>query len=102
MEAIADNLPERITAHAVRRFRPCAHCEGIGSDELMIHGSRDHDAGLRFHTACYVKRYGFTAVLDLPRAEQEKFRLCDLTTKQMRKLIDTMATYKPATAKLDK
>jgi hypothetical protein len=87
MKAIADNLPEKMTAHAVRRLRPCSHCQGIGDDGLMIHGERGHDADLRFHTGCYVERYGFEAVVELPSAERDKFRMRDLTVPQMRKLL---------------
>lgn len=90
-----DNVPEKITAHTVRRIRACSHCKGIGVNELMVHGSRGHDADLNFHTKCYVERYGFEAVLGLPRAEQAKFRVCDLNIKQMRKLVDILAGEAP-------
>lgn len=63
------------------------HCNGVGDGTQMIHGSRGHDAGLRIHTACYVQRYGFEAVKELPKAERDKFRMCDLTLQQMRQLM---------------
>lgn len=83
-----DNMPEKLTAHAIRRLRPCHHCEGIGDGNLMIHGSSGHDGGWLFHTACYIKSFGFDAALrHLPASELGKFRLCDLTPAQMQKLI---------------
>jgi hypothetical protein len=39
------------------------------------------------HTVCTVKRYGFRFVTKLPLREREKFRLCDLSIRQCRRLM---------------
>lgn len=81
-----DNIPEKLTAHAVRRLRTCFHCKGLGDGKQMIHGSSGHDAGNIFHTVCYLGRYGFDAALNhLNVSELGKFRMCDLTQRQMLK-----------------
>ena len=81
-EPLTDNLPEPMKAHDVRHIRQCSHCGGIGDDRLMIHEDDD-----RIHTKCYLKRSGFTAALKLTRSERDKFRVCDLTIPQMRRLL---------------
>ena len=82
---VIDNVPEgALTAHAVRRLRPCAHCAGIGDHQQMILSA----AGQHYHTGCYVASVGFAAVLRLSRAERGKFRLCDLSVRQARKLLE--------------
>jgi hypothetical protein len=77
-----DNMPEHLTAHAIRRLRPCTYCKGMGDGNLMIR----HGADERIHTHCFVVGMGYPAALKLSAEEMGKFRLCDLTASQMRKL----------------
>jgi hypothetical protein len=78
-----DNIPAKLTAHAVRRLTMCAVCGGLGDKALMIHGDT--------HTSCFVERFGFERTYALPAAECAKLRLCDiskLTSPQCRKIFD--------------
>jgi len=75
-----DNVPEKLTAHAVRRLRPCGVCGGIGDRDMMIYGAT--------HTSCYLKAYSFGDLLALPASERGKFRLKDLTMQQMKRLLE--------------
>lgn len=77
-----DNMPAHMTAHAIRRLRPCTHCKGLGDGNLMIRVGKYE----RIHTHCFVVGEGYPAALKLPAEEMGKFRLCDLTASQMRKL----------------
>jgi hypothetical protein len=82
-------MPDKVTAHAVRGFRPCFHCKGVGHKDHMVLGEHGHDADGYFHTRCYVERYEFSSVLALSARNRGMFRLCDLSKSQMRQLMDT-------------
>jgi len=84
MKAIIDNVKGFRTAHDVRRLRVCQGCHGLGSTGQMIQLADDH-----WHTRCFRVRQGFKAVLALPLAQRDKFRMCDLTLREMQRLIDT-------------
>ena len=84
---IYDNLPEKLTAHAIRRLRPCVLCNGFGDRDEMIVPSLGSEE--RFHTQCYIEACGFDAALRLPTSERGKFRLCDVTWQQARQLSNT-------------
>ena len=88
---LIDNVDD-MRAHAVRRLVECAHCKGLGDKHQMILGSHGHDAALQYHTQCYRRRFGFDAVLRLSSIQRDKFRLCDLSPKEMRKLISQRPT----------
>jgi hypothetical protein len=77
-----ENMPEHLTAHAIRRLRPCTYCKGLGDGSQMIRAEGD----LRTHTHCFVLEHGYAATLKLSAEEMGKFRLCDLPASQMRKL----------------
>lgn len=77
------------TSHDVRRIRVCSHCEGSGFQESMIHpGYEQLGWGLHFHPQCYLAKYGFRVVKKLSLTQRDKFRVKDLNTRQMRRLID--------------
>lgn len=65
-----DNMPAKITAHAVRRMAVCHICGGFGDRTLMI--ERTH------HTSCTVQTLAASALAKLPKGERRKFRLIDL------------------------
>lgn len=79
MKPITDNLPTKITAHAVRGLRLCKHCGGLGHKDHMVHGTH--------HTLCWKLAKGFKAVLSLPLKEREKYRVRDLTIRQAHQLV---------------
>lgn len=83
MKPIIDNMPEKLTAHAIRRLCQCGRCRGMGDGEQMIENET-----LKYHTTCYVKKFGLRAVLALPRADLGKLRIRDLTRRQMQRLMD--------------
>jgi hypothetical protein len=66
----ADNMPDKLTAHAIRRLTVCAICGGMGDRTLMISGS--------IHTSCAVETMTAKELLALPVKERGKIRLCDL------------------------
>ena len=45
---------------------------------------------LFFHPQCYVKRFGFRMVTKLPLEQRNRFRLCDLNARQMRRLMELL------------
>jgi hypothetical protein len=57
----------------------------MGDAEQMMESDK-----LKYHTACYVRKFGFRAVLALPRAERGKLRICDLSRRQMQRLMDAI------------
>lgn len=71
------------TAHDVRHLCVCSVCGNVGDDREMI---PRHDA--RYHTKCFVENFGEALVERLPRAERDKFRLCDVSHEFMCKLLD--------------
>lgn len=83
-----DNMDDVRTAHDIRRLVQCAHCRGIGDRAQMIVGPESGAGTALHHTRCFIERYGFNAVLELPKAELGKFRLCDMTRAQARRLLD--------------
>lgn len=86
-----DNMAEKLTARAVRNLRVCSHCDGLGDADRMINHVGETFSSYT-HTGCFVKANKFTAVLALPKYERGKFRICDMTTKQMQKLMDSLAS----------
>lgn len=84
MKAILDNVNGFRSAHDVRRLRICEGCSGIGTDAQMILAGGDH-----WHTRCFRVKRGFKAVLSLPKTQRGKFRMCDLTLREMQRLIET-------------
>lgn len=79
MKPITDNLPTKITAHAVRGLQICERCGGLGHRDHMVYGTH--------HTLCWKLAKGFKAVLALPSRERDKYRLCDLTIRQAQQLV---------------
>lgn len=79
-----------ISAHEVRRMRPCAHCEGVGFNTAMVLIDRGMTGvpGAFYHPQCYLSAFGFRAVTKLPLKERDKYRLCDVNARQMRRLLD--------------
>lgn len=88
-KAIIDNVPDRLTAHSIRRLVPCAGCTGIGDGQLMVRFS-----GQTWHTRCYRAHFGFKGVLALPLPQRGQFRLCDLTRREMQRLLASAAGRK--------
>lgn len=66
-----DNVPAKITAHAVRRMAVCHICGGLGDRTLMIERTQ--------HTSCAVETMAASLLAKLPKGERRKFRLCDLS-----------------------
>jgi hypothetical protein len=89
-EPRVDNVDGPCLAHAVRRLCACAHCKGLGDKEQMI-----SILIARYHTKCFREKFGFKAVLELPLHSNGKFRLCDLTTYEMRELLNDRAKRSP-------
>jgi hypothetical protein len=84
---IFDNMPVRMSAHAVRALRPCRVCKGVGDGHQMIQLPGWTRAELvHYHTGCYIRSVGFKSALNLSPEEMGKFRMCDLTTMQMIRL----------------
>ena len=76
-----DNMPTKLTAHAVRRLTICTLCGGMGDRSLMITGNT--------HTSCFAEKFGFKGITQLG-SEAGKFRLDDIsrfTTQQQRAII---------------
>lgn len=67
---IDDNLPVKMTAHAVRRLVACDKCAGMGDRSLMILGAT--------HTSCAAVTMTSNELRRLSNKERGKFRLCDL------------------------
>lgn len=76
-----DNAGNMRTAHDVRRLCPCHCCGGMGDREQMIFMQ------VPYHTKCFRQAFGFDAVLALPVEQGGKFRICDLSPKEMRRLL---------------
>lgn len=85
VQPITDNVDNMRTAHDVRRLCLCSHCGGLGDREQMI------ALGGPYHTLCFRQVFGFEAVLALPMAQSGKFRMRDLSTTEMRRLINRRA-----------
>jgi len=85
-QKILDNMPSKITAHSVRGFRECYGCGGIGHKDHMVQG--------QWHTKCFRAEYGLIGVLQLPSAERGKFRLCDLSRSDMKRMLALPAQVK--------
>ncbi len=78
---IMDNIPRPLKAHDVRGLTRCKACGGLGHEGCMVYGTH--------HTRCYKLQKGFLAVLALPYQERSKYRLCDLTMRELSQLLDT-------------
>lgn len=88
------------TAHSVRMIRPCAHCNGTGMFDNMItsgmsgqpYNSQYTAAGTPgkyfFHPQCYVEKFGFRKATKLPLEERGRFRMKDVTIRQMQRLME--------------
>lgn len=70
-----------IMDNVVRRLCRCSHCSGLGDREQMI------CAPVPYHTKCFRQAFGFDLVLELPVKQSGKFRISDLSYKEMRLLI---------------
>lgn len=71
------------TAHDVRKFRPCARCDGLGMFGEMIPVAGEH-----YHRICFKRRFGLAAVLRLPREQSNMFQLNELGVKGMKALVN--------------
>lgn len=78
---VIDNVDNMRTAHDVRRLCQCSHCNGLGDRDQMI------CAPVPYHTRCFRQAFGFELVLELPAAQSGKFRISDLSAKEMRRLL---------------
>lgn len=88
------------TAHSVRLLRPCDHCKGTGMRDDMIqagmsgqpYNSEYTAAGTPckyfFHPQCYVEKFGFRKATKLPTSERNRFRMKDVTVRQMQRLME--------------
>jgi hypothetical protein len=88
MKRRTDNMPEKITAHVVRRLVGCRLCGGLGDRSMMIESDT--------HTSCFSEKFGFKGLMGLSRESANKMRLCDiekLNVNQQR------AFFRKATAK---
>ena len=82
-DPLVDNVNDMRTVHDMRRLRQCDRCKGVGDHLQMVQA-----AGQLWHTRCYRVYHGMKGVLALPKAQRMKFRLCDLTRKEMQRLLD--------------
>lgn len=74
----------------VRRLRTCRHCNGMGfCDEMVVIPNvfRVGKAGEFYHTSCFLSAFRFLRVKQLPVDQRAKFRMSDLTVRQMRTLL---------------
>lgn len=76
-----DNMPDRLRAKDIRKLRPCQACNGMGHAEHMVNDIHD------WHTTCYREKFGMRHILRLPKEQLAKFRICDLTTNDMIKVL---------------
>lgn len=76
IEPITDNLPEKITAHAVRGFRPCFHCNGVGHREHMVFGEAGPPA---FHASVAARSRGRTEKAALERQSSSDAEVMGVT-----------------------
>lgn len=70
-------------AHDVRLLRTCAICDGLGLEPEMIR----YDGGTHVHPACYYKTHGEGHVLRLMNDDLAKFRISDVPTEVMKKML---------------
>lgn len=88
------------TSHSVRLIRPCDHCSGTGMRDNMIqagmsgqpYNSEWTAAGTPiksfFHPQCYLNKFGFRKATKLPLSERNRFRMKDVTVRQMQRLME--------------
>lgn len=91
---------ELTTAHSVRMIRPCEHCKGSGMrDDMVTSGfvGQPYDSTYTaagtppkyfFHPQCYIAAFGFRKATKLPAIERARFRMKDVSVRQMRRLIE--------------
>lgn len=80
-------IPETMTIEdVVLKLRTCHRCRGLGMVPGMVMSLEGH----LYHPQCYLKKFGFDAVLELPPFEQKKYRLKDLNLSQMRRLLEKL------------
>lgn len=97
----AINEVELKTVKDVRLIRKCDHCAGHGLYGAMVESGfsgQPYDSytnvfvgtpvKYRFHPQCFVSKFGFRKVTKLPACERSKFRVKDLTIKQMQRLLE--------------
>lgn len=96
MKARTDNMPERVSSHAVRGLWTCRYCNGLGARSLMLEFANinpEHtDDKYHIHTSCYAERHPET-LHQLSPSNLLQLRLCDLqrlTNKQREKLLKAM------------
>jgi hypothetical protein len=87
-----------MSSHDVRNVRVCEHCNSPGSGLLQSgfsgqpYDSTYNAAGTPikhyFHPQCFVEKFGFRKVTKLPADERSKFRICDISSRQMRRLLE--------------
>lgn len=109
----AINEIELRTVKDVRLIRKCDHCGGSGMLGSLIEcgfSGQTYDSYTNtaagtpikysFHQKCYVDKFGFRKATKLPAAERSKFRIKDLTMRQMRRLLELGApSVKPGEPK---
>lgn len=89
------------TVHSVRLIRGCDHCGGTGMYGTLIEAGfsgQPYDSytsaasgtpvKYSFHPQCFVEKFGFRKATKLPLVERNKFRIKDLTLKQMQRLVE--------------
>lgn len=95
------NEVELRTVKDVRLIRECDHCGELGTLGSLIecgfygqpYDSYTNTAAgtpikYSFHQKCYVGKFGFRKATKLPASERNKFRIKDLTMRQMRRLLE--------------
>lgn len=70
-------------AHDVRHLCICPRCERMGDDREMISWFPE-----MFHPDCFAKEFGEDAIFGLERSERRKFRLGDVSTATMHRLLE--------------
>jgi len=90
MKRRTDNMPAKLTAHAVRRLTSCSLCRGLGDRTLMVNGDT--------HTSCFAEKFGFKGLTELSGAEIGKLRLDDISKLSVKQQRAVLAKHRPKTA----
>lgn len=86
-------MPELRTCHDVRELRACHICTRLGDRRSMIQrGTKTNGHASRHaHGRCFIKVFGMSEFLQLPRTETDKLQLDDIGVDAMKALMGRSA-----------
>ena len=89
-----------MNVHEFRKIMPCILCGRLGIHQpsdaigdvpivICVHGQGVPRRDRRYvHPRCYVRKMGIANLLSLPNEELQHIRLCDVSRRTMKRILD--------------